>query len=125
VVVFPLPDTTMSGDFVYHEKAIIDDGVTILLGTRVWAFAHLQAGSEVGAGCNIGEGLFIEKGAVVGNNVTIKNSVQIWNGVLLENDVFVTMTLHPHHLDSGLRFCSPGEGGVELEPCDAWSYVVK
>ncbi len=79
----------MSGDFVYHEKAIIDDGVTILPGTRVWAFAHLQAGSEVGAGCNIGEGVFIEKGAVVGNNVTIKNGVQIWDGVFLENDVFV------------------------------------
>jgi len=72
-----------------HEKAIVDDGVDIGGGTRVWAFAHVQEGAKVGEGCNVGEAVFIEKGAIVGNNVTIKNGVQVWDGVILEDNVFV------------------------------------
>lgn len=71
-----------------HPTAIVecDD---IGPGTRVWAYAHVLPGAEVGANCNIGDHVFIEGGARVGDNVTIKNHVCLWDGVTLEGDVFV------------------------------------
>jgi len=61
-------------------------------GTRVWAFAHVMAGAEVGRHCNLGEHVFIENGARIGNHVTVKNGVSLWNGVHVEDDAF----LGPH-----------------------------
>ncbi len=58
-------------------------------GTRIWAFAHVLAGSEIGAGCNIGDHCFIEGGARLGDRVTVKNASLIWDGVTIEDDVFV------------------------------------
>ena len=56
--------------------------------TRVWAFAHVMAGAQVGADCNIGEHAFVEGGAILGNNVTVKNGVSIWSGITVEDNVF-------------------------------------
>jgi acetyltransferase-like isoleucine patch superfamily enzyme len=77
--------------FFLHPLGIAESD-KIGTGTRVWAFAHVMAGAEVGSQCNIGEHAFIESGARVGNNVTVKNGVSVWNGVHVEDDVF----LGPH-----------------------------
>ena len=82
------PDTR---SFFVHPLALVDSE-RIGERTRIWAFAHVMAGTEVGADCNIGEHAFIETGARVGNNVTIKNGVSIWSGVTVEDNVF----LGPH-----------------------------
>lgn len=58
-------------------------------GTRIWAFAHVLPGANIGRGCNICDGVFIENDVAVGNNVTVKCGVQLWDGVTLEDDVFV------------------------------------
>jgi acetyltransferase-like isoleucine patch superfamily enzyme len=58
-------------------------------GTRVWAFAHVMKGAQVGANCNVGDHCFLEAGSVVGDNVTIKNGNMVWEGVTLEDGVFV------------------------------------
>ena len=57
--------------------------------TRIWAFAHLLPGSEVGADCNICDCAFIEGGARIGNRVTVKNAVLVWERVTVEDDVFL------------------------------------
>jgi acetyltransferase-like isoleucine patch superfamily enzyme len=72
-----------------HAKALIDDGVTVGPGTRVWGFTHILAGAKVGADCNICEHVFIEGDVVVGDRVTIKCGVQLWNGLRIEDDVFI------------------------------------
>jgi UDP-2-acetamido-3-amino-2,3-dideoxy-glucuronate N-acetyltransferase len=71
-----------------HERALCESDA-VGTGTRVWAFAHILAGAQVGADCNICDGVFIEDGVVVGDRVTIKSGVQLWRGVRLEDDVFV------------------------------------
>ncbi len=75
--------------FFQHPKALVDKGAKIGAGTRVWAFAHVQPGAQIGCDCNIGEQCYIERGAVVGDRSTIKNGVAVWDGVTIENDVFV------------------------------------
>ena len=57
--------------------------------TRIWAFAHVLAGAEVGADCNVGDHAFIEGGARLGDRVTVKNAVLVWDRVSVEDEVFL------------------------------------
>jgi acetyltransferase-like isoleucine patch superfamily enzyme len=57
--------------------------------TRVWAFAHVLPGAEIGADCNVCDHAFIEGGAKLGDRVTVKNAVLVWDKVTVEDDVFL------------------------------------
>lgn len=57
--------------------------------SRIWAFAHVLRGAEVGADCNVGDHAFIEGGARLGDRVTVKNAVLIWDRVTVEDEVFL------------------------------------
>ena len=77
----------MSESYI-HPKALVE---TDAIGedTKIWAFAHVMAGAEIGSDCNIGDHVFIETGAMVGNGVTIKNNALIWKGVHVSDYVFI------------------------------------
>lgn len=77
----------MSEVFVHPQGLCETDAVGG--GTRIWAFAHVLPGAQVGEDCNVCDGVFIEGGVTVGDRVTIKPGVQLWTGVTLEDDVFV------------------------------------
>jgi UDP-2-acetamido-3-amino-2,3-dideoxy-glucuronate N-acetyltransferase len=57
--------------------------------TRIWAFAHVLPGAEVGADCNVCDHAFIEGGAKLGDRVTVKNAVLVWDRVTVEAEVFL------------------------------------
>jgi len=71
-----------------HPLALVETD-HIGRGTKIWAFAHVQSGVEIGSGCNIGDHCFLERGVRVGNDVVIKNGVSVWEGVTLEDRVFL------------------------------------
>jgi UDP-2-acetamido-3-amino-2,3-dideoxy-glucuronate N-acetyltransferase len=71
-----------------HEKAICES-TNIGQGSRVWAFAHILPGAQIGKNCNICDSVFIENDVVVGDNVTIKCGVQLWDGTKVYDDVFI------------------------------------
>ena len=75
--------------FSVHSHALVEPGVIIGAGTRVWAFAHLLPGAVIGEDCNICDHTFIEGGVRIGNRVTLKCGVYLWEGLVLEDDVFV------------------------------------
>jgi len=72
-----------------HYNALVDEGVSIGAGTRVWGFSHLLSGAQIGADCNICEQVFIEGDVVLGDRVTVKCGVQLWNGLRVEDYVFI------------------------------------
>ncbi|HEY9074070.1 MAG TPA: acyltransferase [Desulfobaccales bacterium] len=74
--------------FSVHPVAIVESE-NIGSGTRIWAYAHVLEGAEIGRECNIGDHCFIESHVRVGNHVVIKNGVSVWSGVILEDYVFV------------------------------------
>jgi acetyltransferase-like isoleucine patch superfamily enzyme/CheY-like chemotaxis protein len=85
---------SVSGDrpvraYFAHPMALIDEGVSIGQGTRVWAFAHVLSGAILGEDCNICDHTFIEGGVRIGNRLTIKCGVFLWNGITVEDDVFI------------------------------------
>ena len=76
-------------NYFAHPNALIDEGVSIGRGTRVWAFAHVAAGAVLGEDCNVCDHTFIEGGVRIGNRVTVKCGVFLWDGMILEDDVFI------------------------------------
>ncbi len=75
-------------DHFKHPTALVESE-SIGAGTRIWAFAHVLKGAEIGRDCNIGDHCFIEGDVKIGDQVVIKNGVSVWSGVTLEDYVFV------------------------------------
>ena len=78
----------MCKEVYIHPKAIVE---TKEIGkhTKIWAFAHILEGAEIGANCNICDHTFIEGNVIVGNNVTIKCGVYLWSSLRVEDNVFI------------------------------------
>jgi len=72
-----------------HPQALIDEGVSVGRGTRVWAFSHILAGASVGTDCNICDHTLIEGKVTIGDRVTLKSGVYLWDGLVVEDDVFI------------------------------------
>lgn len=75
-------------NFFKHPQALVETE-NIGENTRIWAFAHVLPGAQIGADCNICDHVFIENDVIIGDRVTVKCGVQIWDGVYLEDDVMV------------------------------------
>jgi UDP-2-acetamido-3-amino-2,3-dideoxy-glucuronate N-acetyltransferase len=76
-------------DYFAHETAVIDEGVEIGDGTRIWHFSHIMTGCKIGENCNLGQNVVISPDVVLGNNIKVQNNVSIYTGVICEDDVFL------------------------------------
>lgn len=74
---------------IYVHPMGICESQKIGAGTRVWAFAHILPGAELGGECNICDHVFIENDVVLGDRVTVKCGVQLWDGTSVADDVFI------------------------------------
>ena len=72
-----------------HPTAIVEDGVTIGAGTRVWHFAHVMSGASLGERCILGKNVFVAGHVHIGNGVKVQNNVSVYRGVRIEDDVFL------------------------------------
>ncbi len=70
-----------------HPLAIVQSD-QIGAGTRIWQFAIVLEGAQIGRECNLNAHTLVEGGAVIGDRVTLKCGVYVWNGIVLEDDVF-------------------------------------
>ncbi len=71
-----------------HETAIVDDGASIGLGTKIWHWSHICGGAVIGGKCSLGQNVFVGNKVIIGNNVKIQNNVSVYDNVTLEDDVF-------------------------------------
>lgn len=76
-------------DFFAHETAVIDEGVQIGSGTKIWHFSHIMTGCVIGENCNLGQNVVVSPDVILGKNVKVQNNVSIYTGVLCEDDVFL------------------------------------
>ena len=79
----------MEKEYFVHPTALVDEGVTIGKGVKVWHFSHLMPGCVIGDSCNIGQNVVISPQVVLGKNVKVQNNVSIYTGVTCEDDVFL------------------------------------
>jgi len=78
----------MPDEYFVHPTAIVDQPCTIGRGTRIWHFAHVCAGAEIGERCVLGQNVFVGGHVRIGNNCKIQNNVSVYEKVALEDDVF-------------------------------------
>lgn len=71
-----------------HDSAIVDEGAKIGEGSRIWHFAHVCSGGQVGRDVVLGQNVFVGGGAVVGDRCKVQNNVSIYDAVVLEEGVF-------------------------------------
>lgn len=76
-------------DYFVHVTAVVDEGCTIGVGSKIWHFSHLMPEAILGKNCNIGQNVFIANQVTLGNNVKVQNNVSIYTGVTCEDDVFL------------------------------------
>jgi UDP-2-acetamido-3-amino-2,3-dideoxy-glucuronate N-acetyltransferase len=78
----------MDKNYYVNEYAVVDDGVEIGEGTKVWHFSHIQTGSKIGKKCVFGQNVNVGNNVSIGNFVKVQNNVSIYEGVTLEDYVF-------------------------------------
>jgi len=74
--------------FFVHPTSIVDPGVTIGAGTKIWHFSHIQSGAKIGKNCVLGQNVNVANNVRIGDFVKIQNNVSIYEGVTLEDYVF-------------------------------------
>ena len=80
---------TAEKDYFVHETAIVDDGVTIGKGTKIWCFSHILGNTRIGERCVVGQNCVIGANVNIGNGVKIQNNISVYDGVEVEDDVFL------------------------------------
>jgi UDP-2-acetamido-3-amino-2,3-dideoxy-glucuronate N-acetyltransferase len=74
--------------FYVNEHAVVDEGVEIGEGTKIWHFSHVQKGAKIGRYCVLGQNVNVANDVTIGNYVKIQNNVSVYEGVTLEDYVF-------------------------------------
>lgn len=105
----------MSGSSV-HPTALVEEGVTIGPGTRVFDHVHLRGpGTRIGRDCIVGGKSYVAYGVQVGDRVKINAFVYLCHGVTLETGVMVsagvvfTNDRFPRATSPDLRALRPSE----------------
>lgn len=57
--------------------------------TRVWQYAIILEGAQIGDFCNINCHTFIENKVILGDYITVKSGVYLWDGLIVEDHVFI------------------------------------
>ncbi len=81
------PQPALPETFI-HPTAVVDEGVTIGAGTKIWHFTHICRGARLGRNCVLGQNVFVAEGVTVGDNCKVQNNVSLYKGVTLEEGVF-------------------------------------
>jgi acetyltransferase-like isoleucine patch superfamily enzyme len=74
----------------FHPTAIIEPGVEIGRGTRVWDNVHLRGPSRIGCDCIIGEKTYVAYDVTIGDRVKINAFVYICTAVTIEDGVMIS-----------------------------------
>ena len=76
-------------DYYVHPLAVVDNGATIGLNSKIWHFAHIRSTAKLGSNVIIGKNVYIDADVIIGSNVKIQNNVSVYHGVTIDDDVFV------------------------------------
>jgi acetyltransferase-like isoleucine patch superfamily enzyme len=78
----------MSNVYV-NSTAVIDEGVKVGNGTKIWHFVHIMKDAKIGKNCIIADYVYVGRDVIIGNNVKIENKATIFKGVTIQDDAFI------------------------------------
>ncbi len=79
----------MTDNVMIHPTAIVEEGVTLGAGSKVWHFSHLMPGAHVGNNCSLGQNVVMMPGSSLGDGCKVQNNVSIYSGVHCQDRVFL------------------------------------
>ena len=83
-------------EYYVHPTSVVDDGVIIGDGTKIWHFCHIQTGARIGNKCSFGQNVNVSNNVTVGNGVKVQNNVSLYESDPKENWQFGAI-LRDHH----------------------------
>lgn len=89
VIALGKPKAPEKKEYFVHPTAVVDEGVEIGKGTKVWHFSHVLPGAIIGERCILGQNCQVGDKVKIGNNVKVQNNVSIYTGTVVEDDVFL------------------------------------
>lgn len=75
-------------EVMIHRTAIVDDGVEIGEGAKLWHFVHVLVGTRIGARSILGQNVMAGPRVTIGRGCKVQNNVSLYEGVTLEDEVF-------------------------------------
>lgn len=72
-----------------HPTAVVEDGVELGPGVKIWHHCHVRSGASIGEGTQLGKGVFVDAGVRVGARVRAQNHVYLPAGLTVADDVFL------------------------------------
>ncbi len=81
-----------TGEAWTHPTALVEAGVRLGKGTKVWDNVHIRAGARICTSCIIGEKSYIAYDVVIGDFVKLNASVYVCAAVTIED--FVMLSAH-------------------------------
>lgn len=72
-----------------HSTAVIDEGIAIGEGTKIWHFCHVCTGASIGRDCSFGQNVMVGNDVIIGSRVKVQNNVAIYTGITIEDEVFL------------------------------------
>jgi acetyltransferase-like isoleucine patch superfamily enzyme len=98
-----------------HPTAIVEEGVRLGMGTKVWDNAHVRRGASIGHSCIVGEKTYIAYDVTIGDFVKINAAVYVCAGVTIEDFVMIAA----HVVFTNDRFPRAGDRALSgLETSD-------
>jgi len=73
-----------------HPTALVEEGVEIGAGTRIWSHVHVRGPARLGRDCIVGEKSYIACGVEIGDRVKINAFVYICTAVTIEDGVMIS-----------------------------------
>jgi UDP-2-acetamido-3-amino-2,3-dideoxy-glucuronate N-acetyltransferase len=75
-----------------HPTAIVEAGVSLGEGTKIWDNAHVRRNARIGRSCIIGEKTYVAYGVTIGDHCKLNASVYVCAQVVIED--FVMLSAH-------------------------------
>jgi|SRR6266850_1955844 len=77
-------------DAMIHSTALVEDGVTLGPGTKIWDNVHIRHRASLGSNCIVGDKSYIAYDVKIGDNVKINSQVYICALVTIEDFVMIS-----------------------------------
>lgn len=74
---------------IVGNYTLLEDGVRIGDGSKVWHFCHIRSNVQIGKNCILGNYVFVDSGVKIGDETKIQNYVPVYHGVEIEEGVFL------------------------------------
>ncbi len=72
-----------------NDKAVIEEGVVLGRGSKIYNFTHIRTNAEIGENSIVGGHVYIDVGVKIGSNCKIQSGAQIFHGVTISDGVFI------------------------------------